>query len=327
MAINLGPLTIADPVFLAPMSGISDRPFRRMARRHGGVVAFSEMIASRELIHAGTRSLRQAAADRDELLAVQLAGREPEVLADAARLAVDLGAQIIDINFGCPARKVVAGQCGSALMREPDLARRLIEATVKAVNVPVTVKMRTGWDDRTRNAPQFARMAEASGAQMVTVHGRTRNQFYDGRADWAFVCEVKNAVRLPVIVNGDILTRDDAHQALRASGADGVMIGRGARGRPWFLRQVAQSLRGETPSADPRAQDRAAIIEEHYDAMLAEEGPRQGLRIARKHLVWYLADVAGGTILGRDLVRCDDPGDVRRALRQFFDRPSFAEAA
>jgi tRNA-dihydrouridine synthase B len=318
MAILVGSISLPDPVFLAPMSGISDRPFRRVTRRHGAGLTFSEMVASRELIHASARSLRQARADADEILAVQLAGRDPDIMADAARCAVDIGASIVDINFGCPARKVVSGNCGSALMREPELAHRIMAAVVAAVSVPVTVKMRTGWDDTCRNAPEFARVAEACGVQLVTVHGRTRCQFYDGRSDWSFVRRVKEAVGVPVIVNGDIATVADAREALRRSGADGVMIGRAARGRPWLLRQVADSLAERNPQSSPGLSIRGRIILEHYDAMIEESGERAGVRIARKHVGWYLDDVSGSDDLRFHINRCDSANAVRAMLRQFF---------
>ena len=269
MPLAIGPVVLANPVLLAPMSGVSDRPFRRLVRRLGAGLVFSEMIASRAVIQANRQTLRMAEAAADEApLAVQLAGCEPAVMAEAARLNADRGAAVIDINMGCPVKKVVNGDAGSALMKDERLAGEILEAVVQAVEVPVTLKMRTGWDESSRNAPGLARIAESAGVRMVTVHGRTRSQFYAGRADWEFIGEVKRAVGIPVVANGDVRSFDDAAAILEASGADGVMIGRGAYGRPWFPGQVAHFLATGERRPDPPLHEQLAILLHHLDAMV-----------------------------------------------------------
>ena len=278
---RIGPVAIRNRVVLAPMSGVTDLPFRRLAWRFGAGLVVTEMVASRELVlNRGESWARLKNAGMTPHM-VQLAGREAQWMAEAARIAVDNGADIVDINMGCPAKKVTGGYSGSALMRDPDHALSLIEATVKAVNVPVTLKMRLGWDENSINAPEIARRAEEAGIQLVTIHGRTRMQFYEGRADWDAIRLVRDAVSIPLVANGDVETPADAEDILRRSGADAVMVGRGAQGRPWHVGVLAGHL-------GPDREGIAALAAEHYEMMLEFYGREAGLRHARKHLGWYL---------------------------------------
>lgn len=279
---NVGGLTFRNRVALAPMSGVTDLPFRQLAWRYGAGLVVTEMVASRELVGNAAESWSRLQSSGIDPHIVQLAGREAHWMAEAARIVADNGAAVVDINMGCPAKKVTGGYSGSALMRDPDHALSLIEATVKAVTVPVTLKMRLGWDEQTINAPLIAKRAQDAGVQMITIHGRTRMQFYNGKADWDAIAAVRDVISIPLVANGDVGTLADAHEILRRSGADAVMIGRSAQGRPWHAGVLAGAV------MHPDAAQIVAVVEEHYAMMLDFYGPETGIRHARKHLGWYL---------------------------------------
>ena len=318
--INIGSISLDMNVFLAPMTGVSDMAFRSLVKRMGAGLVISEMIASHAMIRQTRASMRMIQAHGEEPMVVQLAGCEPEVMAEAAKLNEDLGAKIIDINMGCPVKKVVNGHAGSALMRNESLAAKIIEATVKAVKIPVTLKMRTGWDDNSRNAPKLAKIAEDLGIQMITVHGRTRCQLYNGRSDWKFIRSVKEAINLPVIGNGDVVTVEDAKNLLEQSGADGVMIGRGAYGRPWFIKQAHDYLTtGATPK-DPSLEEQLEIILGHFEDILHLYGVEGGVKIARKHLGWYSKGLKDSAEYRVHVNQTECPLQMRDLVRNFYNQ-------
>ncbi|WP_411742011.1 tRNA dihydrouridine synthase DusB [Rhodobacter sp. TJ_12] len=300
------------------MAGITDLPFRRLVARFGAGLVVSEMVASGEMLTAkpSVRAKARSELGLDLPTSVQLAGREPEPMAEAAKIVADMGAKIIDINMGCPAKKVTGGASGAALMRVPDHALRLIEAVVGAVDLPVTLKMRLGWDSDQINAPELAKRAESAGVRMIVVHGRTRMQFYNGRADWGAIAAVSEAVSVPVVANGDIVDAESARVALHRSGAAGVMVGRGAQGAPWRLAQIAAALYGRALPQLPREGELADMISEHYEDMLRFYGSDVGLRLARKHLRWY-AEAAGAPLVD-EMMRTTTPEATLALIRAAF---------
>lgn len=323
--------TLSPPVILAPLAGITDLPFRNLVARFGAGLVVSEMIASQEMVQSkpGVREKAELGYGIENT-AVQLAGHEVYWMAEAARVVEARGARVIDINMGCPAKKVTsasgAGASGSALMRDLDHALSLIEAVVSAVSLPVTLKTRLGWDDASLNAPELARKAENAGIRMITIHGRTRCQFYKGRADWAAISCVKQAVKIPVIANGDIVDAASARRALELSGADGVMIGRGAQGRPWQLAQVSSVLFGGVAPDIPNGAALSDLVSEHYEAMLDFYGPKLGLRVARKHLSWYMDEAGTDPALRKVILTHRDPKQVLRLLPDAFHQSEEAAA-
>lgn len=336
MGINIGPIKTRNRVFLAPMSGVTDEPFRTTAHEHGAGLVVSEMVASEELVNARPDMMRRAlGAESLSPFVIQLAGREPHWMAEGVRVAEDMGAEIIDINMGCPAREVTGGLSGSALMRNLDHAEKLIEATVGAATVPVTLKMRLGWDHNMLNAPELAKRAEAAGVALVTVHGRTRCQFYKGKADWSAIARVREAISIPLIANGDGNSVADAKEMLAQSGADGVMIGRGAYGRPWWPGVIAEGLEPGTGRAEPTLAEEARIVAEHHERILSHHGHHHGNRTARKHIGWVIGRLADRGLLSAEaasnwratLLRMNDNDAVRKGLLDLFEMAQERDAA
>lgn len=328
MGIRIGPVLTRNRIFLAPMSGVTDEPFRVLAHQLGAGLVVSEMVASEQLVRARPDMVRRAkGAGALRPFVIQLAGREERWMSEGARLAQDLGADIIDINMGCPAREVTGGLSGSALMRDLAHARRLIDATIKASKVPVTLKMRLGWDDGEKNAPDLARAAEASGVALVTVHGRTRCQFYKGKADWPAIRRVREAIAIPLIANGDLGSLAEARHMLDQSGADGLMMGRGAYGRPWAPGVLAEALDAGTGIAMPSLAEQRMLVLGHFEAMLSHYGRELGGRVARKHLGWYVEDLKKRGVLNAglaqawrtQLVNQIRAEDVREKINALYD--------
>lgn len=319
MSIHIDHIEIKEPVFLAPMSGISDLPFRRLVKRYGAGLVFSEMIATQASLQEEKNAHKNGDNYAEEFpMAVQLAGCDPHDMAEAAKFNADKGAAIIDINFGCPAKKITKKLAGSALMREEKLACEIMQATVNAVDIPVTVKMRLGWDEENLNAAHLAKMAENIGIKMITVHGRTRMQMYNGSADWSAIRTIKDSVSVPVIVNGDILSPQDAKEALKQSGADGVMIGRGSGGKPWLLQQTIEYLNDGNIKTQPKNAEILALILEHLDAIVGYYGEPKSVGLARKHLLWYCDNLENPKLIKQKIVKTKCPKEIKTLLIDSF---------
>jgi len=319
--IKIDNILLESNVLLAPMSGVTDLPFRKLVKRFGAPLLISEMIASRAMILQTKESLKKCEKDGSQYpMSVQLAGCDPFIMAEAAKLNQDMGADIIDINFGCPVKKVVNGFAGSALMKDEDLATKIMEAVVKAVKIPVTMKMRLGWSYENINAPSLAKKAEDCGIKMLVVHGRTRCQMYNGNANWEMISQVKNAVSIPVIANGDIKTSQDAKNALSQSNADGVMIGRACYGRPWLINQIEKELNHQLQILPPTIEEQKTIVIQHFQEMVDYYGEQIAIPLARKHIGWYSSGFKNGASFRADINTTKEYSEIIRKIENFYQQ-------
>jgi tRNA-dihydrouridine synthase B len=328
MTIQIGKIQLENNVLLAPMSGVTDLPFRKLVKNFGASLVISEMIASRAMIMQTKDSLKKCQKDKTHYpMSVQLAGCDPQVMAEAAKLNEDLGADIIDINFGCPVKKVVNGFAGSALMRDEPLATKIMEAVVKAVKIPVTMKMRLGWNTENLNSPTLAKIAEDVGIQMLTIHGRTRCQMYNGSANWELIRNVKDAVKIPVIANGDIKNVDDAKKALELSGANGVMVGRACYGKPWLINQISYQLAGRDDFVIPSIAQQKLIVLNHFDEMVEHYGEQVAIPLARKHIGWYSSGLRNGAEFRAKVNTLKDVLAIKDHINTFYENNILNEAS